>query len=209
MAAAPSNIFDIKCFEALLDPVLKTLRLTLDPPQMQLLRRHMELLLQWSRKINLTSVRDPAEIIRRHFGESLFVAAHLGVETGTLVDIGSGAGFPGFPVAVAKPHVAVTLVESVGKKAAFLKEVSRDVSNVSIFRGRFENLHSAFDWATVRGVSMDRLIAPISLRCKGFFALVGKDEAAALALDPRLRCHEPAPLPWQPDRVLASGSCFT
>ena len=204
-----SNIFDPKCFELLLDPILKTLGLALDPPQMRLLRRHMDLLLSWNRKVNLTSVRDPAEIVCRHFGESLFFAANLGFETGTLVDIGSGAGFPGFPVAVAKSLVKVTLVESVGKKAAFLKETSRDVPNVRVFRGRFEDLDTAFDWAVVRGVSLDPLVDAISLRCSGFSTLVGRDEATALARDPRLHCQEPQPVPWQPDRVLLSGYLST
>ena len=205
MSASLSNIFIPKCFDFLLDPLLQSLGIALDPYQKQLLRRHMELLLHWNSKINLTSVRDPREIVRRHFGESLFLAACLDFDTGTLVDIGSGGGFPGFPVAVAKPGLTVTLVESVAKKAAFLKEVSRDVANVRVFRGRFENLDATFDWAVVRWVPLNRLLDLICLKCHGFSALLGRAEAAPLAQDPRLRCQKPVPVPWQCDRVLAAA----
>jgi len=194
MTAALSSIFTQKCFDVLLDPVLESLGIALDPSQKQLLC-----------KINLTSVRDPREIVRRHFGESLFVAACLHLDTGTLVDIGSGGGFPGFPIAVAKSGLAVTLVESVAKKGAFLKEVGRDVVNVRVFRGRFENLDGTFDCAVSRGVPLDHLLGPIHLKCRSFATIVGTAEAVALARDRRLSCEEAVPVPWQPGRVLAAG----
>ena len=89
---------------------------------------YLELLLKWNARTNLTAIRDPDEIVRRHFGESLFLGAHLGAhlrDCSTLLDFGSGAGFPGVPVQLLQPEIAVTLAESQGKKAAFLREVVR------------------------------------------------------------------------------------
>ena len=95
-------------------------------PQLEV---YLELLVRWNAKTNLTSVRDPEEMVRRHFGESLFAAQHLGDPLPpTLLDLGSGAGFPGIPIALAHPGVAVTLAESQGKKASFLREAVRTLS---------------------------------------------------------------------------------
>ena len=85
---------------------------------------YLELILKWNARTNLTAIREPEEIVRRHFGESLFVGRHVGLVT-TLLDFGSGAGFPGVPIQLIRPDVQVTLAESQGKKAAFLREVVR------------------------------------------------------------------------------------
>ena len=178
----------------------------------------MDLLLQWNRKINLTSLQDPAEIVKRHFAESLFVAAALRAETGTLVDIGSGAGFPGLPTAVANPRLQVTLVESVGKKAAFLKEASRPIPNVSVVHGRFEDSDASFDWGAMRSVSPDRLVAIIASRVNNLALIVGRPEAARISSSPLFSWDKPRPVPWEPTRVLLVGNvprgtlarkCFT
>src|SRR5205823_10935323 len=89
------------------------------------LSTYLDLLLKWNARTNLTAIRDPEEIVRRHFGESLFAAGHLPVEdlgvsgpdSGpiTLLDLGSGAGFPGLPIALLCPGVQVTLAESQNK----------------------------------------------------------------------------------------------
>src|SRR5271163_2621037 len=71
---------------------------------------YLELLLKWNARTNLTAIREPAEMVRRHFGESLFAARHL-PECQTLLDFGSGAGFPGVPMQLWRPGLAVTLAE--------------------------------------------------------------------------------------------------
>src|ERR1700678_3008771 len=76
---------------------------------------YLDLLLKWNARTNLTAIRDPEEIVRRHFGESLFAAQHLSPSTSTLLDLGSGAGFPGLPIALLHPEIAVTLAESQNK----------------------------------------------------------------------------------------------
>src|SRR5207302_6035130 len=83
---------------------------------------YIDLLAKWNAKVNLTAIRNPDEVVTRHFGESYFSARTLSDASwsGTAVDLGSGAGFPGIPLAIMRPSAAVTLIESNGKKAAFL-----------------------------------------------------------------------------------------
>jgi len=91
----------------------------LSPEQLKLLGRHVEMLLKWNKSINLTSITDPDEIAEKHVLDSLAVVPV--VPPGSLLDAGSGAGFPGIPVAIARPDLEVSLVDSVQKKVAFLK----------------------------------------------------------------------------------------
>src|SRR6476661_5653793 len=116
-------------------------REALSQPQLQQLSQYLDLLLRWNAKTNLTSVREPEEIVTRHFGESLFLARHVSREQlRTAIDLGSGAGFPGIPLKIYAPHIAVTLIESQNKKATFLNEVIRRLTlmNINVLSGRAE-----------------------------------------------------------------------
>jgi len=93
--------------------------LRLSAEQLKLLGRHVDLLLKWNKSINLTAITDPAEIAEKHVLDSLALAPVL--PQGSLLDAGSGGGFPGIPVAIARPDLEVVLVDSVQKKVAFLK----------------------------------------------------------------------------------------
>ena len=188
-------------------PILETLELPLDDEQVRLLHRHYDLLEKWNARINLTSIRRPEKILVRHFGESLFLAKTLPAGARWVVDVGSGAGFPGFPLAVARPEIQVTLVESVAKKAAFLKEAARGVPNVFVFPGRFEHLDLCFDWAVVRGVAFEPL-APILLSKVRGIALLASRTQGPPAL-PGVRWQPPVDLPWGRDAVLLLGRCST
>ncbi len=89
---------------------------------------YLDLLIRWNRRTNLTSIADPEEIVRRHFGESLFLAQQIApqvVDVGSIVDFGSGAGFPGLPAKLMCPHWPIVLAESQHKKVSFLREVIR------------------------------------------------------------------------------------
>jgi 16S rRNA (guanine527-N7)-methyltransferase len=165
----------------------------LPPALLRQLEIYLDLLLRWNAKMNLTAIRDPEAIIRRHFGESLFVARQLpppNVPRGTLLDHGSGAGFPGLPIALARPEFAVTLSESQQKKASFLREVIRatGAANVQVHAGRTEAIlpPQRFDFVTLRAVddaataypiAADRVAAGGSLA-----ALEAGHSAAGLAL---------------------------
>lgn len=108
------------------------------------LSAYLDLLMKWNARTNLTSIRQPEEIVRRHFGESLFAGIQLKprVEEGaTLLDFGSGAGFPGIPIQLLLPTVRVTLAESQGKKASFLREVVRTLGLATeVWAGRVEEM---------------------------------------------------------------------
>jgi len=183
----------------------KALGLPLSSAQFSLLDRHLQLLQRWNRHINLTSTTKVSEIIRRHFGESLFLASMLPVDATTLVDIGSGAGFPGLPVAVARPGLRVTLVESVRKKAAFLSEVAFAFPNVRVFHGRFEDIHGHFDWAVARGVPLRHLIGPIAAKASALAVITGAAEAQNLASSGSFSWRRPALVPTSNGRVLIVG----
>ncbi len=127
-----------------------------NPPELLLtqLSVYLDLLLKWNARTNLTAIRDPEEIVRRHFGESLFVAAHLPV-SGNLLDLGSGAGFPGLPIQLAIPALRVTLAESQNKKASFLREVVRSLGLLTeVWADRVENMppERRFDVVALRAV---------------------------------------------------------
>jgi 16S rRNA (guanine527-N7)-methyltransferase len=120
------------------------------------LSAYLDLLLKWNARTNLTAIRDPEEIVRRHFGESLFAGLHIPAETKTLLDFGSGAGLPGLPIALLHPEIQVTLAESQNKKSTFLREAVRTLAlqNVEIWPGRVESMppNRLYNVVTLRAV---------------------------------------------------------
>src|SRR3984957_3652406 len=132
---------------------------------------YIDILLRWNSRINLTAIRDPEEIVTRHFGESVFVARQLfstGAHAGTaalgcsaeqspaprVADIGSGAGFPGVPIKLWAPNIVLTLIESNHKKATFLREIARSLTltDVNILNVRAEEVAQRFGLVTLRAV---------------------------------------------------------
>jgi 16S rRNA (guanine527-N7)-methyltransferase len=107
------------------------------------IQRYIEILLVWNEKINLTAIRDPLEILYRHFCESMYASVAVPVENGRLADVGSGGGFPGLPLKIIRPNLRVFLVESNLKKATFLAEVVRDLglNDIQVLVRRYEELH--------------------------------------------------------------------
>ena len=110
--------------------------------QVSQIQQYMTLLLTWNDKINLTAIRDPSEILYRHFCECMYAAVAVPVEKGRLADIGSGGGFPGLPLAILRPELVVSLVECNVKKATFLAEVVRNIElkSTRVIVSRYEEL---------------------------------------------------------------------
>ena len=127
---------------------------------------YIDLLLKWNARMNLTAVRDPEQIVERHFGESLFAARNLVAKDSTIsvADVGSGAGFPGIPMKIYAPGLRSTLIESQGKKATFLREVCRALgfTNIDVFPGRAENWGQRADLVTLRAVEKFERVLPLA-----------------------------------------------
>ena len=208
----------------LLTPFLKA---PLSPSQLELVGGYLDLLLRWNERINLTAVRRPEQVITRHFGESFFVARHLfGPEWSRRVaDLGSGAGFPGVPIAIYAQHARVILIESNNKKATFLRELTRALKlpNVSVFAGRAEELQhdpaaGAPDVVTLRAVEKFEAVLPLAaslLRVRAqesatdrrLALLIGAgQEQVARKLVRGFSWTAPIPTPGSANRILLLGS---
>ena len=186
---------------------------------------YIDLLMRWNARINLTAIRDPEEIVTRHFGESLFAARHLfpaiaRVETGdspvgrvSVADLGSGAGFPGIPIKLWAPETSLTLIESTQKKAVFLREVCRALGlmDVNVENARAETIASAAcDIVTLRAVECfgDALVAAVNLvRPSGRLALLISSSLVQTAKSVLTQFHwdEPNPIPMSESRRLLIG----
>src|SRR3981189_289396 len=143
--------------DELIVSMLLPFQIQLSTGQIAKIQEYIRLLLKWNHSVNLTSVVDPAEILARHFGESMFICSLIPVEKCRLADIGSGAGFPGLALKIACPELRLTLIESNKKKCAFLSEAVRalELENVEVMPIRFEEARFAPDFAevvTVRAV---------------------------------------------------------
>ena len=121
---------------------LKDFQIELAAEQVAWIQEYMRLLLFWNEKVNLTAIRDPTEILYRHFCESMYAALAVPLEKGRLADVGSGGGFPGLPLKIARPELEVFLIESNLKKATFLAEVVRELglTDMHILVSRYEEL---------------------------------------------------------------------
>ena len=110
--------------------------------QVVLIQQYIKTLLRWNEKLNLTAIRNPLEILYRHFCESMFAAGAIPVDKGRLADIGSGPGFPGIPLKIMRPELDLCLVESNIKKGTFLAEVVRELklANSRVLISRYEEL---------------------------------------------------------------------
>lgn len=138
----------------------------LNEDQLTSVSTYMDILLKWNARMNLTAVRDPEQIVQRHFGESFFAARNLVLtnSTITVADIGSGAGFPGIPMKIYAPGLRSTLIESHGKKATFLREVCRALkfANINVFSGRAEDWKQTAEVVTLRAVEKFGEVLPVA-----------------------------------------------
>jgi 16S rRNA (guanine527-N7)-methyltransferase len=121
--------------------------------QINQLDEHFHLLNRWNKVLNLTAIRDEAAIVERHYGESLFLAKYLPPGPLSIADLGSGAGFPGIPVAIQRPECSVALIEAHQRKSVFLMEATRGLPNARVVAKRVEELAETFEWIISRGVN--------------------------------------------------------
>jgi 16S rRNA (guanine527-N7)-methyltransferase len=195
----------------------------LSDAQLSQFAAYLEILHRWNARMNLTAIHDPEQVVTRHFGESLFAAQVLFPMRHEpcamcLLDIGSGAGFPGLPIKIWCPELPVTLIESQHRKATFLKEVIRalDLHDVSVSSTRAEEFVSLEPGArspkpvvTLRAVENFDRILPVAARlaAHGRLALlIGAAQVpAAQKLLPTFAWSDPLPIPLSQSRIVFIG----
>jgi 16S rRNA (guanine527-N7)-methyltransferase len=128
--------------ESTVKKALSEFKIEADANQVDQIREYIKLLLAWNEKVNLTAIRDPQDILYRHFCESMMAAQILEMSKCRLADIGTGGGFPGLALKILLPEAQIILVESSVKKATFLAEVVRalGLANVQVLVSRYEEL---------------------------------------------------------------------
>jgi 16S rRNA (guanine527-N7)-methyltransferase len=175
------------------------------------LYNHYELLIRWNQRMNLTTIKPGTETVIRHYCESLFFATHLPAakDNISVLDLGSGAGFPGIPMAVLKPDWHVTLVESNQRKAVFLRESSRHIENVSVRAERMERTGQHVDWVVARAVDPQELISTVPRLAPNIGLMLGEDDFFEIRLESRIAWAEPLRLPWGDRRLCVYGRCST
>jgi len=182
------------------------------------IRIYTETLLRWNEKISLTTVTDPTEILRLHFGESFFAASVSGIANGRVADIGTGAGFPGIPMRMVRRGLDLTLVEPIAKRTAFLGEVLRNltISDATIIRCRMEELPteaSCFDLIVARALGRyDRLLRWSETRISrngSIMLLLGESDTEHISKDQNWVWCQPKRIPQSKGRFILIGSLQT
>lgn len=201
---------DTSAIAQLLQPYIQP-----DESRLIAISKYIDILVKWNARINLTAVRAPEEMVQRHFGESFFAANHV-LSQGTVervIDLGSGAGFPGVPFAILAPQAQVTLIESNQKKAAFLRELiyQLDLKNAKVFADRGEKYAHTADVVTMRAVESFSKVLPLAIRLaepRGRVALmIGSSQVQeATGSGDQMMWSEPLPVPGGHSRVLLVGT---
>jgi len=184
----------------------------LDSVQARRFVDYISLFVRWNARINLTAIRDEEGILSRHFVESIACARALPAGISTVLDFGFGGGFPGIPIALCRPEIAVTLAESHGKKAAFLQEAVRVLGiSTKVHGERAETLEERFDCVALRAV--EKMPAAVEAASRlvaagGWLALMttGRELARLQAMaGVEFTWLNAIPLPCSDDRLLALG----
>lgn len=164
---------NIDIFKDLMCSYGKRIDIEFNDKQLYQFYEYMNLLLEWNKKINLTAIIEVEEIILKHFIDSLTINKYIG-ENKTLVDVGTGAGFPGIPLKIYRPDLKVTLVDSLNKRINFLNEVisKLDLKEINTVHNRIEDFgkdkkyRESFDYVTARAVAnlttLSEYLIPIS-----------------------------------------------
>jgi 16S rRNA (guanine527-N7)-methyltransferase len=193
----------------------KEFKLSLSDSQVEQIQQYTKILWTWNDKVNLTAIRDPLEILYRHFCESMFGATLLPVENCRLADVGSGGGFPGLPLKIMRPDLQLFLVESNVKKATFLAEVIRELglTDARVLVSRYEEL--AEEVAPLDVICSRALgdfsnfltwAASPSVSAKQVLLWLGGRDLEEVRAEPSWTWSEPLPIPKSLQRFLLTGT---
>lgn len=158
----------------------QALGIALSEAQTDQFMQYLSLLLEWNEKMNLTAITDPVEVVQKHFIDCISVLPHLDLQGGeTMIDVGTGAGFPGVPLKIASPALQVTLLDALQKRLTFLDTLTQslDLSDVTLVHSRAEDggqnpdLREQFDLCVSRAVAN---LAVLLEYCLPFVKVGGK-----------------------------------
>jgi 16S rRNA (guanine527-N7)-methyltransferase len=170
------------------------------------LEAHFQLLQKWNQKVNLTRIEEIEQIVLRHYCESIALAYSLPFGKLRIIDAGSGAGFPGIPLAIMRPDCFVHLVESDGRKSIFLREAILNITNCLVIRDRMEAIVQEADWIVGRAIRWEEIVKA-GERLADHVALMLSSDQIAVVLEgsSTMEWEDPQPLPWGRNRVFLLG----
>lgn len=176
---------------------------------------YIKILLAWNDKVNLTAIRDPLEILYRHFCECMFAGVSVPLEKGRLADVGTGAGFPGLPLKILHPGLQVFLIESNLKKATFLAEVIRELGlrEAQVLVRRYEELGeeiAPLDYVCSRALGEYAKFLDWArsgaLAAKQVVLWIGANDLPEIRKNPNWEWREPIPVPNSLRRLILVGT---
>jgi 16S rRNA (guanine527-N7)-methyltransferase len=189
-------------------------QIVVNDSQVLQIQKYTSTLLAWNEKINLTAIRDPLEVLSRHFCECMYAATVVPLKEGRLADVGSGGGFPGLPLKIIRPDLQVLLIESNVKKATFLAEVIRDLglADARVLVSRYEELGeevAPLDFVCSRALGD---FAPFlewanseNVAAKQVILWIGARDLPEIQKIWTWKWHEPIPVPNSLKRLLLVG----
>jgi len=194
---------------------LKEFDLEVSDVQVSQIQQYMKVLLAWNEKLNLTAIRDPLDILYRHFCESMFAGMTVPIEEGRLADVGSGAGFPGLPLRILRPNLHVFLIESNVKKATFLAEVIRELglADSRVLVSRYEELGeevAPLDFVCSRAVGDFRALLEWAgskeVAARQVVLWIGARDLEKIRMTKSWDWQDPIPVPHSMQRLLLVGT---
>lgn len=167
---------EINTFERLLTEYSNTIDIKISKKEIDLLYRYMNLLLDWNNKINLTAITKEEDIILKHFIDSISINEYL-KEKNKIMDIGTGAGFPGIPLKIINPNMEFILVDSLNKRINFLEEVAKELclEKIQLIHSRVEDLAKNMNYREKADVVVSRAVANLRVLVEYMLPFVKKE----------------------------------
>ena len=152
---------------------LKKIDINLSENQLKQYYNYMNLLIEWNEKINLTAITEPKEIILKHFIDSLTINKYI-EDNSKVIDVGTGAGFPGIPLSINNQNVEITLLDSLNKRIIFLDEVIKDLElkNIDTIHSRVEDFGKNKKEREKYDIAVSRAVAPLNVLLEYLLPLV-------------------------------------
>lgn len=149
------------------------IKVNLEKSQIEKFYLYMNLLLEWNKKINLTAIKEPNEVIKKHFIDSLTVSKYIEDNT-KVIDVGTGAGFPGIPLKIARGNLNITLLDALNKRLNFLNEVinKTNLKNIETVHYRAEEAGKIDKYRENFDIAISRAVAPLNILVEYLLPLV-------------------------------------